>query len=96
MRKKIILILFICLFTFPVVYGFVCPEHALVALELNFSNVFIGVGMAKVFGVFTSMKGKLGNAVFQTWKGIQVLRTRVIPHNPQSSLKLLIVLYFHC
>jgi len=31
------------------------------------------------------MKGKVGNAVMQTWKGVQVMRTRVIPHNPQSA-----------
>jgi len=41
--------------------------------------------MAKITGVFTSMKGKVGNAVMQTWKGIQVMRTHVIPANPQSA-----------
>ncbi len=38
----------------------------------------------KITGVFTSMKGKLGNVVMQTWKGIQVGRTHVIPANPKS------------
>jgi len=41
--------------------------------------------MAKILGVFTTMKGKVGNAVMQTWKSVQVMRTRVIPHNPQSA-----------
>ena len=41
--------------------------------------------MAKILGVFTDMHGKLGNAVLQTWKGIQVIRTHVIPANPQSA-----------
>ena len=41
--------------------------------------------MAKVTGVFTSMKGKVGGAVMQTWKGVQVMRTHVIPANPQSA-----------
>lgn len=41
--------------------------------------------MAKILGVFTDMHGKLGNAVLQTWKGIQVIRTHVIPANPQST-----------
>lgn len=41
--------------------------------------------MAKITGVFTGMKGKFGNSVLQTWKGIQVIRTHVIPANPQSS-----------
>lgn len=40
--------------------------------------------MAKVTGVFTGMKGKVGNAVYAMWKGVQVLKTRVIPENPQS------------
>lgn len=40
--------------------------------------------MAKVTGVFTGVKGKVGNAVYAMWKGIQVLKTRVIPANPQS------------
>ena len=41
--------------------------------------------MAKITGVFTGMKGKLGNAVLQTWKGIQTIRTHVVPSNPQSA-----------
>lgn len=39
--------------------------------------------MAKVIGVFTGIKGKVGNVVFATWKGIQVMKTRVTPDNPQ-------------
>lgn len=41
--------------------------------------------MAKVTGVFTGIKGKVGNVVYSTWKGIQVMKTRTIPHNPQSA-----------
>lgn len=40
--------------------------------------------MAKITGVFTGMKGKLGNTVLQGWKGVQVLRTLVIPANPRT------------
>ena len=40
--------------------------------------------MAKMNGVYTSMKGKLGGGVLQTWKGLQVLRTNAIPANPKS------------
>jgi len=40
--------------------------------------------MAKILGVFTSMHGKLGGAVMQTWKGVQVIRTHVMPANPQT------------
>lgn len=41
--------------------------------------------MAKVTGVGTGWKGKVGNFVFQMWKGVQVVKTRVIPTNPNSS-----------
>ena len=40
--------------------------------------------MAKMNGVYTSMKGKLGGGVLQTWKGLQVLRTNAVPANPKS------------
>ena len=40
--------------------------------------------MAKITGVGTGWKGKVGNYVFAMWKGIQVAKTRVIPENPQS------------
>jgi len=40
--------------------------------------------VGKVTGVFTGMKGKVGNAVYAMWKGVQVIKTRVIPANPQS------------
>jgi hypothetical protein len=41
--------------------------------------------MAKIQGVFTGWKGKVGNVVYAMWKGIQVAKTRVIPYNPQSA-----------
>ena len=40
--------------------------------------------MAKVTGVFTGIKGKVGNVVFSMWKGVQVMKTYVIPENPRS------------
>lgn len=40
--------------------------------------------MAKITGALTGWKGKVGNIVFQMWKGVQVVKTRVIPENPQS------------
>ena len=40
--------------------------------------------MAKITGVATGWKGKVGNYVFAMWKGIQVVKTRVIPHNPRT------------
>lgn len=44
--------------------------------------------MAKVLGVSTTTKGKVGNQVFATWKGVQILKTRVIPHNPKSAAQM--------
>lgn len=41
--------------------------------------------MGKITGVGTGWKGKVGNYVFQMWKGVQVVKTRVIPSNPNSS-----------
>jgi len=41
--------------------------------------------MARVTGVFTGWKGKVGNVVFQMWKGVQVAKTKVTPENPQST-----------
>ncbi len=41
--------------------------------------------MAKITGVFTGYKGKVGNFVYSMWKGIQVGKTRAIPHNPRST-----------
>lgn len=85
MQKKILLFLIILLFTFPVIYALVSPNpnFNVLAFDLN-GLIFVG-GFAKITGVFCGMKGKLGNAVLQTWKGIQVIRTHVIPANPQSS-----------
>lgn len=40
--------------------------------------------MARITGVFTGWKGKVGNVVFSMWKGIQVAKTKVIPENPQT------------
>lgn len=41
--------------------------------------------MAKILGVFTNWKGKVGNMTFCTWKGIQVAKNRSFPSNPQTS-----------
>lgn len=41
--------------------------------------------MAKITGVFTGYKGKVGNLVYSMWKGIQVAKTRSVPHNPRSA-----------
>jgi len=41
--------------------------------------------MAKITGVFTGHKGKVGNLVYSMWKGIQVAKTRSIPNNPRST-----------
>lgn len=41
--------------------------------------------MAKIIGVGTGWKGKVGNYLFQTWKGIQTVKTMFIPSNPQSA-----------
>jgi len=41
-------------------------------------------GFAKVTGMLTGIKGKVGTSVFTMWKGVQVLKTRTIPSNPQS------------
>ncbi|RLJ04686.1 MAG: hypothetical protein DRP08_01130 [Candidatus Aenigmatarchaeota archaeon] len=45
--------------------------------------------MAKITGVFTGMKGKVGNFVYSMWKGVQVGKTRAVPHNPKSSKQIL-------
>jgi len=41
--------------------------------------------MGKITGVGTGWKGKVGNYVYQMWKGVQVVKTRVIPTNPNSA-----------
>ena len=41
--------------------------------------------MAKITGALTGWKGKVGNMVFAMWKGVQVVKTRTIPTNPQST-----------
>lgn len=41
--------------------------------------------MAKIVGVFTGYKGKVGNTVYAMWKGIQTFKTRSQPSNPQSA-----------
>lgn len=41
--------------------------------------------MAKITGVFTGYKGKVGNMVYAMWKGVQVAKTRTVPYNPQSA-----------
>jgi len=85
MIKKLLLIVFVLLMAFPVLYGLLAPEPNLDVFAINFSGLIFAGGMAKITGVFTGMKGKLGNTVLQMWKGIQVIRTHVIPANPQSA-----------
>lgn len=41
--------------------------------------------MAKMLGVFTNIRGKVGNTVFQVIKGVQIMKTLSTPANPQSS-----------
>ncbi|RLJ04688.1 MAG: hypothetical protein DRP08_01140 [Candidatus Aenigmatarchaeota archaeon] len=41
--------------------------------------------MARMIGVFTQIKGKIGNLIYSTWHGVQVVKTMFIPENPQSS-----------
>ncbi len=41
--------------------------------------------MAKMIGVFTQIKGKIGNLIYSTWHGVQVIKTMFIPENPQSA-----------
>lgn len=40
--------------------------------------------MAKMIGVGTYIKGKVGNYIYCTFKGIQVVKTMFVPENPQS------------
>jgi len=40
--------------------------------------------MAKMIGVFSQIKGKIGNMIYATWHGVQVIKTMFIPANPQS------------
>lgn len=44
--------------------------------------------MAKITGCMTGWKGKAGNLVFSMWKGIQCVKTRVIPHNPKTASQI--------
>ena len=41
--------------------------------------------MAKVQGVFTGYKGKVGNTVYAMWKGVQTFKTKSNPSNPQTA-----------
>jgi len=41
--------------------------------------------MAKMIGVFSHIKGKIGNIIYATWHGVQVIKTMFIPANPQSA-----------
>ena len=41
--------------------------------------------MAKVTGVYTGIKGKVGNVVYSMLNGQQIMKTRVFPFNPQST-----------
>ncbi len=47
--------------------------------------IAISSGFAKVTGIGTGWKGKVGNMVFAGWKGEQVVKTRAIPQNPRSA-----------
>jgi len=38
-----------------------------------------------MIGVFTQIKGKIGNLIYSTWHGVQVVKTMFIPENPQTS-----------
>lgn len=40
--------------------------------------------MAKIIGVDCGIKGKVGNHIYSTWKGVQVLKTMFIPSNPKT------------
>ena len=41
--------------------------------------------MAKMIGDFSHIKGKIGNMIYATWHGVQVIKTMFIPANPQSA-----------
>ena len=41
--------------------------------------------MAKMIGVFSHIKGKIGNMIYTTWHGVQVIKTMFIPANPESA-----------
>lgn len=40
--------------------------------------------MAKMIGVDTYIKGKVGARIYQMWKGVQTVKTMFIPANPQT------------
>jgi len=41
--------------------------------------------MAIMIGTWTHIKGKIGNMIYKTWHGVQVITTMFIPANPQSA-----------
>ena len=41
--------------------------------------------MAKMSGVFTQMRGKVGNTIMQVLNGEQIVKTFAIPSNPESA-----------
>lgn len=41
--------------------------------------------MGKMTGVFTQIRGKVGNTIFQVLNGEQIVKTFAIPSNPESS-----------
>jgi len=85
MLKRIFLVIFVLFLALPILYAVVTPVGNLDLLTFNLSNlVFVG-GFAKVTGVFTGYRGKVGNTVYQMWKGIQTFKTKSTPSNPQSS-----------
>lgn len=40
--------------------------------------------------IISGARNKVGDAVFSIWKGIPYVRTRVIPHNPQSDDQMVV------
>ena len=44
--------------------------------------------MAKIVGVGTGFSGKVGNLKYRTVKGIQIVQSMSIPHNPKTSKQL--------
>lgn len=85
MRKKLFVLVLILLLTFPVLYGILHPEPDAEIFALNLNSLILVGGFAKVQGVFTGYKGKVGNTVYAMWKGIQVFKTKSNPANPQTS-----------
>jgi len=50
--------------------------------------------MAKMTGVFTGIRGKVGAMIFQVNKGVQIIKNYARPENPQSSGQTAVRLVF--